>query len=170
MDHSDAASNETVIAPICSIFRRFLKKRGLKFTAERAMILDAVLSKDGLFEAEQLMFEMHQAGQRVSKATIYRTLKHLVEAGIIREVLLDAKQTHYQVVYGRKPTDHLMNVNTEEVTEFYSPELVELRDRICREHGLEPIGHRFVIYAVEQGSKEEPGSDEPESRSGSGRG
>ncbi|MBI1371149.1 MAG: transcriptional repressor [Phycisphaera sp.] len=139
---------DKLVPPLCSIFRRFLKKRGLKFTTERAKILDAVLSKDGLFEADQLMFEMQSSGQRVSKATIYRTLKHLVEANIIREVLLDSKQAHYTVSYGREQTDHLVDMNTEQIIEFHSPELIELRDRICREHGFEAVGHRFLIYGM----------------------
>jgi Fur family transcriptional regulator, ferric uptake regulator len=139
---------DAIVAPLCAIFRRFLKKRGLKFTSERAMILEAVLEKVGLFEAEQLLYEMRQAGLRVSKATIYRTLKHLVEAGIIREVFLDSKQAHYQMTYGRKPTDYLVNAETDEVIEFYSSELVELRNKICQQHGLDPVGHRMVIYGV----------------------
>lgn len=138
-----------IVAPLCSIFRRFLKKHGLKFTAERAMILDSVLSKPGLFEADQLLYEMRNEGHRVSKATIYRTLKHLVEAGIIREVLIDAKQAHYQMVYGRKPTDHIVNTETNEVIEFHSPELVALRKKICAAHGLTPMGHRLLIFAVD---------------------
>src|SRR5437868_1750242 len=88
-------ADEPLIQPLCSIFRRFLKRNGLKFTSERAQILDAVLSKPGVFEADQLLYEMRQARHRVSKATIYRTLKHLIEAKIISEVLLDAKQAHY---------------------------------------------------------------------------
>jgi Fur family ferric uptake transcriptional regulator len=137
-----------ITVPLCSIFRRFLKRRGLKFTSERAMILDAVLSKEGLFEVEQLLFEMRSADLRVSKATIYRTIKHLVEAGIVREVLLDSKQAHYQMVYGRKQTDHLVNVETDQVIEFHAPELLALRERLAREHGLEAIGHRFLVYGL----------------------
>lgn len=147
-DMEPTSPDDLMIQPICSIFRRFLKKRGLKFTAERALILDVVLSKKELFEAEQLMFEMHAQEQRVSKATIYRTIKHLVEAGIIREVLLDSKQAHYQMAYGRKQMDHLVDVDTDQVIEFHSPELIALRDKICREKGLEPVGHRFLIYGV----------------------
>ena len=143
-----AAADSLITLPLCSIFRRFLKRRGLKFTSERAMILESVLSKEGMFEAEQLLFEMRQEGLRVSKATIYRTIKHLVEAGIIREVLLDSKQAHYQMVYGRKQTDHLVNVENDEVIEFHAPELVALRERIAREHGLEAVGHRFLVYAL----------------------
>ena len=138
-----------IFIPLCSIFRRFLKKRGLKFTTERALILDAVVSKDDeIFEAEKLLYGMYGAGHRVSKATIYRTLKHLVEAHILREVLLDSKIAHYQLIYGKKPKDHLVCVDDDAMTEFFSPELVELRDKIARQHGLEAVGHRFLIYAV----------------------
>lgn len=139
--------NDLLVFPLCAIFRRFLKQQGLKFTTERALILDAVLAKQGVFEADELLYEMREAGSRVSKATIYRTIKHLVEAGIIEPILLDARQTHYQLAYGRKHTDHLVNEATDEVIEFHSPELIELRDRVCREHGLEPTSHRLVIYA-----------------------
>ena len=38
--------------PVRAIFRRYLHGKKLKFTPERAMILDAVLRKTGLFEAE----------------------------------------------------------------------------------------------------------------------
>ncbi len=141
-------NNDPIIAPLCSIFRRFLKANGLKFTSERARILDAVLNRDGLFQAEQLIYEMRRDGERVSKATIYRTLKHLVEAGILQQVFLDTKQAHYQLIYGRKPTDHIVNVETDQVIDFHSPELTRIRDAICREHGLSPVGHRFMIYAV----------------------
>ena len=41
--------------PVCAIFRRYLHEQKLKFTPERAMMLDAVLRKEGLFEPEQLV-------------------------------------------------------------------------------------------------------------------
>ena len=145
---AQAADDQSILLPICAIFRRFLKKRGLKFTTERAVILDTLLTKDSIFEADQLLAEIQQLGHRVSRATVYRTIKHLVEAGIIQEVLLDSHQSHYQLIYGRKPADHLVIVDSGEMIEFYSPQLVALRDRICREHGLQPVGHRFLIYGV----------------------
>ncbi len=139
---------EPLIQPLCSIFRRFLKRRGLKFTAERAQILDAVLSKPDVFEADQLLFEMRRNDHRVSKATIYRTLKHLIEAGIITEVLLDAKQAHYQLSYGREAKGHLVCVETNRIVEFSTPELTELAQRVCQENGFQPVSFRFVIYGV----------------------
>ncbi len=146
--NSPSQDDMQIVQPLCAIFRRFLKNRGLKFTTERAVILDAVLAKDAVFEVDELLFEMHQQGHRVSKATVYRTIKHLVEAGIIQEVLLDSRQAHYQLVYGREHTDHIVDVDTDQMIEFHSDELIELRNRICREHGLEPSGHRMLIYGT----------------------
>lgn len=141
-----SADGEALLVPMCAIFRRFLKHRGLKFTPERAQILNSVLNKPGVFEAEQLLMEMRSAGLRVSKATIYRTLKHLLEAGIVTEVLIDSHQSHYQLSFGRGPVGHLVCVQTGKVIEFDAREIQPLRDRICREHGFDPVSFRLVIY------------------------
>jgi len=53
------------------------------------MILDAVLRKTALFEAEQLAIDLRQLGHRVSRATVYRTLAHLQDAGILKQVFFD---------------------------------------------------------------------------------
>ena len=144
---ADAAPTPFV-APACAIFRRFLKDQGLKFTTERAMILDAVLQKEGVFEAEQLLAEVQELGHRVSKATIYRTLKHLLDAKIIDEVLIDSRQAHYEVSLGKKPQAHLVCIETGKVVEIPSPWLEPLREKICKEHGFEPVSHRLVIYGI----------------------
>jgi len=137
-----------IMAPLCSVFRRYLRSQDLKYTPERADILDAIISKDGLFEADSLMDSMRRDGHRASKATLYRTVKLLREAGIIQEVTIDGKQSHYQLIYGRKPIDALVCMRTGKRIEFSSDEIVGIRNKICLEHGWDPAGHRFVIYAT----------------------
>src|SRR5207247_10711087 len=74
--------------PVCAIFRRYLHEQKLKFTPERAMMLDAVLSKEGLFEPEQLVDDLKKLGNRVSSATVSRTLSLLQDEVIIMQGLL----------------------------------------------------------------------------------
>lgn len=136
------------MAPLCAIFRRHLKEQNLKYTPERADILNAILEADDVFEADSLMQRMQEQGQRVSKATVYRTLKLLQEAGIINQALFDAKQSHYQLVYGRQPSDYMVCVQTGKYIRISSDELIEIRNRICREYGWEPVGHRFQVYGI----------------------
>ncbi len=149
---------EPLIQPPCAVFRRYLKSRGLKFTAERASILDAVLSKPHVFEADQLLHEMRQAGRRVSRPTIYRTLKYLLGARIVREVLIDPKQTHYELSFGREPKGYLVCLKTNRIVEFEMSELDALRDRVCQEHGFEPVSHRFVVYGLSPQARQGEGS------------
>src|SRR3982751_6322266 len=99
--------------PVCAIFRRYLHGQQLKFTPERAMILDAVRRKEGLFQAEQLVSDLHGLGHRVSRATAYRTLAHLQDAGILKQVFFDNKQSHYEVIAGRhgcEPLSHQLHI------------------------------------------------------------
>ena len=148
MDNNEQIITGDAMAPLCSVFRRYLRSQDLKYTPERADILDAIIAEDGLFEAESLMDSMRSDDHRVSKATLYRTVKLLREAGIIQEVTIDGKQSHYQLIYGRKPIDALVCMRTGKRIEFSSEEVVAIRNKICEEHGWDPAGHRFVIYAT----------------------
>lgn len=136
-----------IVEPLCAIFRRALKAEGLKYTPERAAILDAIIRIDGLFEAEQLLEMLKRERFRVSKATIYRTLKLLDDSGIVQKVLFDKDQSHYQLAYGQRSNTVLIRVDTGEVLTLDMPELLALRDRVCRERGLVPEGHRLQIFA-----------------------
>lgn len=151
MNPSDGLEHLSIIEPLCAVFRRKLKLVGLKYTPERAQILDAIIRRDcdgsGVFQADELLAAMRSAGFRVSKATIYRTIKLLAEAGIIQQVLFDAETAHYQLAYGKSASALLVNVDTREIIPIELPELVHIRDRICRDRGLQAEGHRVVIYA-----------------------
>ena len=137
-----------VFPPLCAVFRRKLKSVNLKYTPERARILDVIVGMHGPFQAEQLMAALKGTGMRISKATVYRTLKLLQEANIIQQVLFDADQAHYVLAYGRGSLGLLVRVDTHETEELDLPELEALRERLCRERGLKSSGHRFVVFAT----------------------
>jgi Fur family ferric uptake transcriptional regulator len=141
------AADLHITEPLCAVFRKQLRAEGLKYTPERARILDAIIQMDDVFQADQLLAKLRQSPFRVSKATIYRTIKLLADAGIIQQVLFDAEQSHYQLAYGKRSSGLLVRVDTRQITPIEIPELVRLRDRICAERGLTPEGHRLVIYA-----------------------
>jgi Fur family ferric uptake transcriptional regulator len=146
--HPSAQRQALPYEPVCAVFRRYLHAQRLKFTPERAMILDAVLRKTGLFEAEGLANDLVDLGHRASRATIYRTLSHLQDAGILKQVFFDNKQSYYEVIAGRQAYDYLICIDTGRVIEFSSEKLKKLRDEICQEHGFEPMSHQFHIFGL----------------------
>jgi Fur family ferric uptake transcriptional regulator len=112
------------------------------------MILDAVLRQTGLFEAEKLVIDLKGLGHRVSRATAYRTLSHLQDAGILKQVFFDNRQSYYEVIAGRQAYDYLICVATGRVIEFSSDKLRKLRDEICLEHGFSSLSHQFHIFGL----------------------
>ena len=142
------AGDLQVFEPLCAVFRRHLKSLGQKYTPERAQILDVLLRMDDLFQADHLLERLKGEGLKASKATVYRTIKLLQDAGIIQQVLVESEHAHYQLAYGRKPRDLLVRTDTNQVISIEIPELIAIRDRICTQRGLIAHGHRFQIYAT----------------------
>ncbi len=137
-----------IIEPLCAVFRRALKKEGLKYTPERAMILDTIIAFDGLFEADQLLDALKAKGHSVSKATVYRTLKLLESCSIVQQVLFDREQSHYQLALGKSGNTLLINMATGDVETVELPELIALRDTLCAAKGLVAQGHKLQIFVT----------------------
>lgn len=140
-----------IFEPLCAVFRRRLKAEGQKYTPERARVLDAVIRMDGPFEAEALVEDLRSSGYRVSKATVYRTIKLMQDAGIVQRVLGGDDVPRFQLIYGTRPDDTITRVDTDEVISVDIPELIAIRDRICAELGLTATSHRFQIFATGNG-------------------
>ncbi len=118
-------------------FRDFLRQRRLKLTHERLALLAAVQEFGRPFEAEELLLELREAGQRISKATIYRTLKHLLDAGLLKQVYFGrGKQAHYDFVDPADAHDHLVDLESGKIIPISSESIVKLREEIAREDGI----------------------------------
>jgi len=142
----DSAPTE-IIEPLCSVFRRKLRSEGLKYTPERAAVLDAAVRAEGLFEADRIIEDVKAGGIRVSKATVYRTLKLLQEAGVIQRVPLDTDQAFYQTVFGRRPSEIILRLDTRRALTVELPEVADACRRACESRGLRLRAHQLVIFA-----------------------
>jgi Fur family ferric uptake transcriptional regulator len=148
MPAKTTAGPEPPLASAEARLRAHLRTRGLKYTRERRAILRAVMENEEHFEAEELLLNMRQRGVRVAKATIYRTLPLLVEAGIVREVIYGEKHAHYEHTFGHTPHDHMVCQRCGCIIEFDSEEVRDLMVCISRREGFEPVSHRFQIAGL----------------------
>lgn len=104
-------------------FREWLGREGLKYTQERAEIVEAFFELENHVEAEEFLRQVRDGGSRVSRATIYRTLDLLVQAGLARRVRLGTDHYHYEHILGRGQHEHMICVSCDRVIEWYDPEL-----------------------------------------------
>ncbi len=136
-----------IVEPLCAVFRRALKAEGLKYTPERARILDTIMGYEGVFEADRLIKDLRHGGFRVSKATVYRTFKLLQDAGVIQRVPIDQEQAVFQLVYGTS-RDLVIRLDNNQVIPVRVPQLDAIRDEVCRQLGVRAQSHRLLIFAV----------------------
>ena len=135
------------LAPPEEKFREFLEIRGEKLTEPRRVLIRHIFDSHKHFDADELVSDLRVAGRQVSRSTVYRTLRLLVEAGLLRELRL-TNRTAYEHDYGYPSHDHLHCSECNAVVEFSNDEILRLQESISREHNFRPTGHRFVITGV----------------------
>ncbi len=130
------------------MLRDYLRERGLKLTSERQALLQAILGSQEHFEPEDLLVSLRQQGIRVGKATIYRTLPLLVDAGILRRAFVGQNRAYYEHCLGAAPHDHMICTNCGRVIEFDTTDIVQLREKLALEAGFAVQSHRFQIAGL----------------------
>src|SRR5438552_6164401 len=128
-------------------FHEFLEIRGEKLTGPRRALVRHIFDTHKHFDADELVRDLHDAGHPISRSTVYRTLRLLVEAGLLRELRL-TNRSAYEHDYGYPAHDHLHCTECNKVVEFRNDEVQRLREAVSLENGFRAAGHRFVITGV----------------------
>jgi len=89
------------------VYRDFLKSKGLLYTQPRELILKEATSTVGHFSADELTELMHKNGINISRATVYRTLASMKEAGILNSVDFGHGHIHYEAKRTKKYHEHI---------------------------------------------------------------
>ncbi len=128
------------------IFREFLALKGLRLTAPRRAVLQAVESFERHFDLTELEARLGPGGAH--RATLFRTLPLLIDAGILCRVREHLNHWHYEKVVGVEHHDHLFCVSCGKVVEFNSPAMERSQRRLCRLHGFSELSHSFVLRGL----------------------
>lgn len=130
-------------------FEEFLQSRGKRVTQQRRTIVERVFSHHDHFDADDLIEQLRQSSddRAVSRPTVYRTLSELVDAGLLRKMMLHERSV-YEHDYGYPQHDHLHCEKCDKLIEFSSDEVKEIRDAVAREHQFRVLGHRLIISGV----------------------
>ena len=130
-------------------FEEYLQARGQRHTAQRRFLVEQVFSEHEHFDAEELIERLPRRGEDnyVSSATVYRTLKDLVDAGLLKSFQLEGRAV-FEHDYGYPQHDHLYCTRCRQLFEFQSEELVNLRNEVAAKEGFRVTSHRMIIHGV----------------------
>jgi len=135
-----------------AIFQEYLKRAGLKTTSQRMTLAEKIFQIHHHFTVESLMDELRDKKREISKATIYRILSIMVEAGLLAEHNFGQDSKYYEHIIGHEHHDHIICMDCKRIVEFMDKRIEELQEKAARENGFKMEGHSLNIYGKCQNS------------------
>ena len=137
-----------------SRIEQLCRDKGLKMTDQRRVIAEVLSVADDHPDAEEVHRRASAIDDRISLATVYRTVRLLEEADILeRHDFGDGRARYETATDGDGHHHHIINVRTGEVTEFEDERLEQLKQRIAADLGFKIIGERLELYCVPDDDK-----------------
>ena len=129
-------------------FNAFIRKKGLRRTAQRDAVTAAVFASEEHFTAEELFMRVRNTVTNASRATVYRTLSLLEEAKLLHAIDLGGAEKTYDPNFHDRPThNHLICIDCDKVLEFEDQHIEVLNDCITRRLGFLPARQSLRIEA-----------------------
>ena len=132
---------------IAEAARDSLKKRGIRLTRQRQLLLD-LLDKSGQhLDAEALYQMAHEKDPKLNRVTVYRTLKLLKEGGLVDELDLMhyTGDQHYYETRTKQEHAHIICLRCGKVEEFYGDPLHKLRRQVESMFGFQILIARTEV-------------------------
>lgn len=127
-----------------------LRKVGLKVTLPRMRILELLENahrENRHLSAEDVFRKLHESGEDIGLATVYRVLTQFQDAGLVLKHNFDSEQAVFELESGEHH-DHLVCVRCNTVIEF-SDEVIESRQQaIAARHRFRLTDHALYLYGV----------------------
>ncbi|MFN0042883.1 MAG: Fur family transcriptional regulator [Alphaproteobacteria bacterium] len=137
--------------PSRSIIQSHIERRcaetGLKMTGQRRVIARILSEAIDHPDVEQVHRRAVEIDRRISLATVYRTVRLLEEAKILERHEFGQGRARYEIVPDSHH-DHLIDMASGAVFEFYSEEIERLQRRVAKKLGYRLVDHRLALYGV----------------------
>lgn len=131
-----------------SEFVERLRPAGGRRSSKRDRIVDVFLRQDGHISADELVDLIRAEDRRSSRATIYRTLQWMVEAGIARRVDFGQGRFRYEHAYRHPRHFHLICKTCQQSFEFLSSDVETLLEEVAAARGFSARQTVLQIYGT----------------------
>ena len=131
-----------------------IRKAGLKVTLPRMRILEMFeSSEERHLKAEDIYRMLLDSGEEIALATVYRVLTQFEAAGLVTRHHFEGGHAVFEVDDGEHH-DHLVDVETGQVVEFYDEVIEQRQQEIAKKHNFTITDHTMVLYGrFEEDSK-----------------
>jgi len=137
-----------VAVPSATEFVDKHRPAGGRRSGKRDLIVTLFLRQEGHLSADQLVELIHQHDEQISRATIYRTLQWMVDAGIARKVDFGEGKYRFEHSYRHPRHFHLICKSCNESFEFLSSDIETLVEEVAAARNFVPNQSVLQIYGT----------------------
>ena len=119
--------------------------RGVRLTDQRKLVAKAMSESVDHPDVDELHRRVNKLDSKISIATVYRTVKLFEEAGIVAKHDFKGNKSRYEQA-PEEHHDHLIDVNTGEITEFVNEDIEKLQKKVAEKLGYNLVDHRLELY------------------------
>ena len=130
------------------------KKSGVKLTSQREIIADVINNSKDHPDVDKIYQRANKKNNKISLATVYRTVKLLEDANIIikHDFKYGEDKSRYESAT-KWEHNHLIDVVTGKVLEFQNPGFQNLSKKIAEKKGYKVIGYKLELFAIKEACK-----------------
>ena len=121
-------------------------KNGLRLTDQRKLVAKVMSDSHDHPDVNELHKRVNKLDAKISIATVYRTVKLFEEAGIVAKHDFKGNKARYEQAM-HDHHDHLIDINTGEITEFVDENIEKLQKKVAEKLGYRLVDHRLELYA-----------------------
>ena len=121
------------------------KQKGVRLTDQRKLIAKVMSESESHPDVAELHKKVSKFDSKISIATVYRTVKLFEEAGIVAKHDFKGNKSRYEQA-PEEHHDHLIDVNSGEITEFVNEEIEKLQKQVAEKLGYKLVDHRLELY------------------------
>ena len=125
-----------------------LRPAGSKRSGKRDLIVNVFLRQEGHLTADDLVDLIKREDQRISRATVYRTLQWMVDAGIARKVDFGEGRFRFEHSYRHPRHFHLICKTCNRSFEFLSSDIEALVEEVAAARGFTPRQSVLQIHGT----------------------
>jgi Fur family transcriptional regulator, ferric uptake regulator len=123
-----------------------LRPAGTKRSSKRDLIVNVFLRQEGHLSADDLVALTKREDQRISRATVYRTLQWMVDAGIARKVDFGEGRFRFEHSYRHPRHFHLICKECNRSYEFLSSDIEALVEEVAAARAFQARQSVVQIY------------------------
>lgn len=120
-------------------------EKGMRMTEQRRIIARVLSTATDHPDVEEVYRRTAKIDQKISIATVYRTVRLFEEAGILERHDFRDGRARYELAESNHH-DHLIDLETGNVIEFHNGEIEKLQEKIAAELGFDLVDHRLELY------------------------